>query len=70
MPGWLPLIHSGAIAKALTAELAEARRLSGDKRYTSIASHKAAQPFIAPKIHDLAERTFYVGLRKAGVPDE
>jgi class 3 adenylate cyclase/TolB-like protein/Tfp pilus assembly protein PilF len=52
------------------AELAEARRLSGDKRYTSIASHKAAQPFREPKLLDLAERTFYVGLRKAGVPDE
>jgi adenylate cyclase len=53
-----------------TAELAEARRLSGDKRYISIASHKAAQPFIAPKLFDLGEQTFYVGLRKAGVPDE
>ena len=52
------------------AELAEGRRLSGDKRYTSIASHKAAQPFREPKLLDLAERTFYVGLRKAGVPDE
>jgi len=51
-------------------ELAEAHRLSGDKRYISIASHKAAQPFIVPNIHDLADRTFYVGLRKAGVPDD
>jgi class 3 adenylate cyclase/TolB-like protein len=53
-----------------TTELAEARRLSGDKRYISIASHKAAQPFIAPKLFDLAERTFYVGLSKAGAPDK
>jgi tetratricopeptide (TPR) repeat protein len=51
-----------------TAELAEAQRLSGDKRYISIASHKAAQPFIAPKIFDLGERTFYIGLSKAGAP--
>jgi hypothetical protein len=49
------------------AELAEARRLSGDKRYISIASHKTVLP---PKILDLAEQTFYIGLRKAGVPDE
>jgi TolB-like protein/cytochrome c-type biogenesis protein CcmH/NrfG len=55
--------------ESAATDLAEARRLSGDKRYTSIASHKAAQPFIAPKIHDLAEQTFYVGLRKVGVPD-
>jgi TolB-like protein len=53
-----------------TAELGEARRLSGDKRYSSIAIHKATQPFFAPKIFDLGERTFYVGLRKAGVPDK
>jgi TolB-like protein/Flp pilus assembly protein TadD len=56
--------------ESATAELAEARRLSGDKRYISIASHKAAQPFIVPKILDLAERTFFAGLRKAGVPEE
>jgi adenylate cyclase len=57
-------------AKGAAAELAEAHRLSSDKRYTSIASHKAAQPFHELKLLNLAERTFYVGLRKAGVPDE
>ena len=56
--------------EAVKVELAEARRLSGDKRYTSIASHKAAQPFMAPKLFDLGEQTFYVGLRKAGVPSD
>ena len=30
-----------------TVELAEARRLSGDNRYASIAIHKATQPFEA-----------------------
>jgi len=68
---WLASAYSlRGNTEGATAELAEARRLSGDKRYTSIASHKAAQPFVAPKIYDLAERTFYVGLRKADVPDE
>ena len=50
------------------AELAEARRLSGDHRYISIAGHKSALP-LPPKILDLAERTFYPGLRKAGALD-
>jgi len=68
---WLASAYSlRGYSEGATAELAEAQRLSGDKRYTTITSHKAAQPFIAPKIHELAERTFYVGLRKVGVPDE
>lgn len=52
------------------AELAEARRLSGDRRYASIASHKATQPFRAPSVRDLAEETFYAGLRRAGLSEE
>jgi TolB-like protein/class 3 adenylate cyclase/Flp pilus assembly protein TadD len=69
--GWLASGYAlQGNTQGAAAELAEAQRLSGDKRYTSIASHKAAQPFIAQKIFDLAEQTFYVGLRKAGVPDE
>jgi adenylate cyclase len=69
--GWLASAYAlqGNIEGA-AAELAEARRLSGDKRYTSIAKYKETQPFLAPRIFDLAERTLYVGLRKAGVPDE
>jgi tetratricopeptide (TPR) repeat protein len=50
-------------------ELAEAHRLSGDKRYASIAAHRAAQPFNTPSIQALAEETFFTGLRKAGVPE-
>jgi adenylate cyclase len=74
LPGphaWLVSAYAlnGELQRA-AVELAEARRLSGDNRYISIASHKAAQPFRAPKILDLAERTFYAGLRKAGVPDK
>jgi len=52
------------------AELAEARRLSRDSRYASIARYKASQSFGSPKTHALAEETFFAGLRKAGVPEE
>jgi TolB-like protein/class 3 adenylate cyclase/tetratricopeptide (TPR) repeat protein len=55
---------------AAAAELAEARRLSGDNRYDTIASHKVAQQFNVPSIVALFEDTFFAGLRKAGVPDE
>jgi TolB-like protein/class 3 adenylate cyclase len=57
-------------ARRAAAELAEARRLSGDSRYASIASYKAPQRLGAPSIMALAEKTFFAGLRKAGVPDE
>jgi adenylate cyclase len=54
------------------AELAEARRLSPDDRYTSIARSKAARNFevLIPKIRALFEATYFVGLRKAGMPEE
>ena len=55
---------------AATAELAEARRLSRDGRYESIAKFKAAPASGSPKIFALAEETFFAGLRKAGVPEE
>jgi adenylate cyclase len=50
-------------------ELAEARRLSGDGRYSSIARLKAIQNFGVPTIRVLFEATYLDGLRKAGVPD-
>jgi adenylate cyclase len=50
-------------------ELAEARRLSSDSRYSSIARLKAIQNFGVPKIQFLFETTYLAGLRKAGVPD-
>jgi len=46
-------------------ELAEARRLSGDNRFSSIARLKALGYFRA-----LVETTFFAGLRKAGMPEE
>jgi tetratricopeptide (TPR) repeat protein len=56
------------------AELAEARRLSGDGRYSSIARVKADGPISGywgvPKIRALVEATYFAGLRKAGVPEE
>jgi tetratricopeptide (TPR) repeat protein len=56
------------------AELAEAQRLSGDGRYSSIARAKADGPIAGywgePKIRALVEATYFAGLRKAGMPEE
>jgi hypothetical protein len=51
------------------AELAEARRLVGDDRYSSIAHLKAGY-FGVPKIRTLFEATYLIGLHKAGMPEE
>jgi len=51
-------------------ELAEARRLSPDDRYSSIARLKAARYFGAPKVRALFEATYLRGLRLAGMPEE
>jgi adenylate cyclase len=51
------------------AELAEARRLVGDDRYSSIARLRAAEPWEMPKIRALFEATYFAGLRKAEVPE-
>jgi adenylate cyclase len=59
----------GKIERA-AAELAEARRLSGDDRYSSIARLMAVGYFGVPKIRALFEATYFVGLRKAGMPEE
>jgi len=53
-----------------TAELAEACRLVGDDRYSSIARVRAVTPWGVPAISDLAEATYLVGLRLAGMPEE
>jgi adenylate cyclase len=52
------------------AELAEARRLVGDDRYTSIARLQAVGNWGVPKIRVLFEATYFAGLRAAGVPKE
>ena len=51
------------------AELAEARRLVGDDRYSSIARLRAVESWGVPKISALVETTYFAGLRKAGVPE-
>jgi tetratricopeptide (TPR) repeat protein len=73
-----PLPHAYlASAYGLTGEperavvaLAEARRLSGDDRYSNLARLRALGPFGAPKLRALFEATYFVGLRKAGMPEE
>jgi TolB-like protein/class 3 adenylate cyclase len=52
------------------AELAEARRLSSDDRYSSIARFKVIEYFGVPKIRALFEATYFAGLRKAGMQEE
>jgi TolB-like protein len=52
------------------AELAEARRLVSDDRYSSVACLQAAGPWGVPKVRALVEATYFTGLRKAGMPQE
>ena len=52
------------------AELAQARKLSGDDRYSSLARLMAVGPFGGPKIRELFETTYFIGLRSAGMPEE
>jgi predicted Zn-dependent protease len=52
------------------AELAEARRLSNDDRFSSLARLKAVGHFGVPKVRALFEATYFAGLRKAGMPEE
>jgi TolB-like protein/Flp pilus assembly protein TadD len=61
----------GEIERA-AAELAEARKLAGDDRYSSLARLKAFghERWGLPKTRGLWEATYLAGLRKAGMPDE
>jgi adenylate cyclase len=52
------------------AELAEARRLVGEDRFSSIAHVRAASYYGVPKTLALFEATYFAGLRKAGMPEE
>ena len=51
------------------ADLALARRLSGDDQYESVARLRSVGPFGVPKIRALFEATYFAGLRQAGMPD-
>jgi TolB-like protein/class 3 adenylate cyclase/Flp pilus assembly protein TadD len=68
--GWLVAARAlkGDLPRA-AIELAEARRLSGDNRYSSITAYKDTGRLGAESIDRLAEATFYAGLRLAGVPE-
>jgi adenylate cyclase len=52
------------------AELTEARRLSRDGRYSSLARLRAVGYWGVPKVRALFEATYFAGLRKAGMPEE
>jgi TolB-like protein len=52
------------------AELAEARRLNPDDRYTNIPRLQAVGYWGVPKIRALFEATYWAGLRLAGMPEE
>jgi adenylate cyclase len=80
LPGPRALLASAYALKGqherAVAELAEARRLSGDDRYSSLAHLKAIgyagshNYWGVPKVQALFEATYFAGLRKAGVPEE
>jgi predicted Zn-dependent protease len=75
-PGF-PYIHSRLAAAyglkgetALAAsELAEARRLSGDDQYSSVAQLKTQYLGVA-KVAALYEQVYFAGLRIAGMPEK
>ena len=52
------------------AGLADAQKLSGNDRFSSIAHLAAFGNFGEPQIFALVETTFFAGLRKAGMPEE
>jgi tetratricopeptide (TPR) repeat protein len=51
-------------------ELAKAKSLVGDDRFSSIAHVKATGYWGVPTIQALFETTYFAGLRKAGMPEE
>jgi TolB-like protein/Tfp pilus assembly protein PilF len=53
-----------------TAELAEARKLVGDDRFSSLARFRTIGPWEVSKLRALYEATYIAGLRKAGMPEE
>jgi len=60
---------TGEIERA-SAELAEARRLALDDRFSSLSRLQAIGYWGVPKIRALFEATHFAGLRKAGMPEE
>jgi adenylate cyclase len=75
----LPFVHANLAsayglkgeAQRAAAELAEARRLSLDDRFSSLARLKAVVGYLGvPKTRALFDTTYFAGLRKAGMPEE
>ena len=68
---WLASAYAlkGEIDRA-AAQLGEARRLLGEASFPSIAQMNAHGYWGVPKIHALFEATYFVGLRKGGVPEQ
>jgi hypothetical protein len=60
---------NGEINRA-APELAEARRLSRDGRYSSMSRLKEVGYFGVPEVRAMVEATYFAGLRKAGMPEE
>ena len=67
---WLAAAYALAgNSEGATGEFVEARRLSGDNRYATVANFRSANALGAKPLA-LAEETFFAGLRKAGMPEE
>ena len=60
---------TGEIERA-SAELAEARSLALDDRFSSLSRLQAIGYWGVPKIRALFEATYFAGLRLAGMPEE
>jgi len=74
----LPYVHAflasayglkGETRRAV-AEVAEARRLSSESSYSSIARMRAMEYLGVPKIRALFEATYFEGLGRAGMSEE
>ena len=66
-------LHSGrrhGRREPAAVELVEARRLSPDDRYSSLARLRAVYTWGVRKIGALREATYFVGMRKAGMLEE
>jgi adenylate cyclase len=52
------------------AELAEAIKLTGSARYSSVARHRANGDLYTPALRDRWETVYFPGIRNAGLPEE
>ena len=69
--GWLAAAYAlKGENKRAADELAEARRVNADDRYSTIARLRAMRYWGVPKIRALVETIYFAGLRKAGMPEE